>query len=1485
MKRQCQLLAAIMAVMCLFTLYAFAASFIPGGSFEGVTAKGWTLGDGFELSNAVYSDGSYSLSHTGQVSSAESEYFTLENGKEYMITVYSYSPYSDSARLEISIASQKFSVPLHNEWIRSSYFINGTGSSDVLKITASGTVYIDAIGIYEICDNEEILQNGGFDGSSEGWGFHANGTMYYTDEEIAGHVGTVKNSNGGGRTYYGGSRLSTIPVTPERDYLLRGEFHVTDVTTIGAYLDMNDMQSEITLYPTKSSQWTSVAGVWNSGSNTTAMVRAVSDPNLDSGSSKGCSGTVYVDNISFREISLANELSIDGGFENNSWEFNAGSVSDNFCTDGLYSAMLMGSDTAKANGGNAIAVEPNTNYYISGYRNRPSSSRTPESGIALRDADGELLCYVTGVKYNQSSDKSEYISGIWNSGDNTEVYLTLESSGSGTVYFDDISICSYYNKTKSPSVLTNGDFSPVFSDEAWEMSGNAEITSDVYYDGTNAYKLTDASLTCRADLEKFKQYVVSAYVQKESMDTEITLSAGGYSVSLGEDASVGEWIFISKRFATLKNTEVEVTINANGCAYVDKIALTDATDSVIEKKTYLTSDMLKSISGQLAYSFNNDGSGNNKINILDVATFDKGIRTHPNSNTDVQMIFNLDGKYDYFRCFLGKDGKLANHPENYPSRSVQFQVWVDNVLVEESPILGRNDQYWLEADVSGGQVLKLVHLRTADGYSSDGSVWADAALYEEYTPDENVKLLKFNGVCDINLEEDSNPGSNVKIENGLCTITAEKESIIGKTHQISLDIAEEDEFDLKDYPYVKVKFRTNYPSTVQFYAVNNYTDNTPNDIYYSEFRKKNDGEWHTAELFFNLDGTSTGASFTAADKTVWNTIYPNSENAVGSSMVKKPIFQFKNASSANEDFYAEIEYVAFFKTARAMREYEKPFDAPLDTELEFTSLGAQIRKEITNARSLRFGTRLKYDSINFTDVEYGTVVAMGEEAAEIGDEGVYTVSSKSDDFSFTESDGYIYFNTVISNIPFNRYDVSFTLTPYIIYNVGGNETVIYGDSVTRCVDDLMSTIRDRDDIWDIATVRYKDATWQDTRCFIGTTDKDSLSYEIGEEIVFDISLTVNGKLASCGSFKWSIVGDDGKTTSGTAPGESGKLVLKTKLENPGFVMASVSALDENGIEINSNIRFAGSAGVGIETLSAYLDEPSGFDAYWSEAIAELDTTSPEIIEMEEVTAKAGFKAYKMKVACVGDTTKYTGTSYLSGYLTYPENAQPSSLKLTATFQGYGVTSPTLTYKDGYVCFAVCAHSMEVGREDSYYSNIQSTKLQSYGMSTVINADPKNVYFRYMILRDLQALRFMREYFGEDGNGLWDGETIDLSGTSQGGFQAIALAALDDEIDSVDLLVPWMCDVGGYTDGKRMGSALRPNLAEGIKYFDSVYFAKRITCDVKITAGLGDIVCPPCGIMAFYNTLDCPKSLTFLQNRTHGYVPPTCDTFTFDNLSE
>ena len=397
--------------------------------------------------------------------------------------------------------------------------------------------------------------------------------------------------------------------------------------------------------------------------------------------------------------------------------------------------------------------------------------------------------------------------------------------------------------------------------------------------------------------------------------------------------------------------------------------------------------------------------------------------------------------------------------------------------------------------------------------------------------------------------------------------------------------------------------------------------------------------------------------------------------------------------------------------------------------------------------------------------------------------------------------------------------------------------------------------------------------------FYSDTDKSALSYNIGEEMNMTVYLSTGTDLASCAQFAWTMKGDDGKTSEGFAPGINGSVSFKTTLDTNGFVMITVKALDATGKEINENVRFSGAMGVHPELVTQTHEEPSDFDAFWEKAIADMNAVAPEIIEMKEVSAQGGFKAYKMKVACVGND-KWTGETYVSGYLSYPEGASAGSLKMRATFQGYGVSSPSVSCSDGYITFAVCGHSIEVGEDSTYYTDLASGALKGHGWYATDNADPNEVYFKYMLLRDLQALRFMKQYFGSDGNGLWDGKTITLSGASQGGFQVIALAALDSDVTSVNAGVPWLCDIGGYTDGKKIKSSFQPEYCDSIRYFDTANFAKRVKCPVSISAGLGDPLCPPAGVAAMYNSLTCPRTLVFKQGGTHSYTQPNGELFEF-----
>ena len=83
----------------------------------------------------------------------------------------------------------------------------------------------------------------------------------------------------------------------------------------------------------------------------------------------------------------------------------------------------------------------------------------------------------------------------------------------------------------------------------------------------------------------------------------------------------------------------------------------------------------------------------------------------------------------------------------------------------------------------------------------------------------------------------------------------------------------------------------------------------------------------------------------------------------------------------------------------------------------------------------------------------------------------------------------------------------------------------------------------------------------------------------------------------------------------------------------------------------------------------------------------------------------------------------------------------------------------------------------------------------------------------------------------------------------------------------------MCDVGGTA------SEFRPKYTEDLRYFDSVYFGKRIDSDVKITinAGLSDYICPPSGVVALYNAIGGNVTMYLKQGMSHGYIPENAPT--------
>lgn len=142
----------------------------------------------------------------------------------------------------------------------------------------------------------------------------------------------------------------------------------------------------------------------------------------------------------------------------------------------------------------------------------------------------------------------------------------------------------------------------------------------------------------------------------------------------------------------------------------------------------------------------------------------------------------------------------------------------------------------------------------------------------------------------------------------------------------------------------------------------------------------------------------------------------------------------------------------------------------------------------------------------------------------------------------------------------------------------------------------------------------------------------------------------------------------------------------------------------------------------------------------------------------------------------------------------------------------------------------------------------------------------------MALRVLRALEYL-ESLPE-----WNGKEILAEGGSQGGLQAVWAAALDHHVTKVNPFIIWCCDIGKKGDW-RLRSEFEPAFAPGLRYYDCVNMARRITGEVHVTrAGLGDYTSPPSGIALFYNHLDKAKKkrITFVQGSRHGYIPPVAD---------
>lgn len=408
----------------------------------------------------------------------------------------------------------------------------------------------------------------------------------------------------------------------------------------------------------------------------------------------------------------------------------------------------------------------------------------------------------------------------------------------------------------------------------------------------------------------------------------------------------------------------------------------------------------------------------------------------------------------------------------------------------------------------------------------------------------------------------------------------------------------------------------------------------------------------------------------------------------------------------------------------------------------------------------------------------------------------------------------------------------------------------------------------------------------------GETDKArAIDYAPGEEMVFTLSLQGAEAFGDGEYFvRWSRTGDDGLKDDGKVDARTLPLVIRTKLDRPGFVRVLAVVVDKSGVpykrsfkgdpntpegkkalnafeRADQRIFFDGGAGVKVDELRS-VPEPADFDAFWAKRKERLAKVPMTATTKEHRSVNPAVRVVTFSVLCAGPRP-------VTGWVTIPTDAArkyPASI----SFHGYGshfVQSVPNNGPADNIHMFINAHGYELGREDEYYTELYNS-IKSNGKTFGLDSSWQNkstdtAYFGWMIYRIARALQYLKSLPE------WDGRNLCASGGSMGGLQTMWAAGIDPDVTEARPGIPWCCDMGGRETLKRQCPDWGVGETEAMRYFDPVNFAKRVNpkCRVEITrAGLGDYCCPPSGIAILYNSLNCPKKINWVQGSTHGYVP-------------
>lgn len=383
-----------------------------------------------------------------------------------------------------------------------------------------------------------------------------------------------------------------------------------------------------------------------------------------------------------------------------------------------------------------------------------------------------------------------------------------------------------------------------------------------------------------------------------------------------------------------------------------------------------------------------------------------------------------------------------------------------------------------------------------------------------------------------------------------------------------------------------------------------------------------------------------------------------------------------------------------------------------------------------------------------------------------------------------------------------------------------------------------------------------------------TPDHQDWNYRTGEKAQFVVNVRKSGTLLPDVKVDYEagpVMYPDVKKENVTL--KDGSMNWTGSMKSPGFyrlrVVAHVDGKDYEG---------SCTAAFSPEQLQPATQCPADFDAFWSRALSEARQT-PLDPHRELLPERCTDEVNVYEVNFGNDRQGRR----VYGILCMPvkEGKYPALLRVPgAGCRPYG--GDVWTASQGAITLEIGIHGIPVTMPQKVYDNLHNGALDGYWQTNL--DEPERNYYRHVVTGAVRAVDFIASL------PQWNGRELGVTGSSQGGFLSLAVAALDSRVTFMGAVHDAMCDYESALKGVACGwphyfyGQKNPDMkkVEGARYYDGVNFARRLTCPSWFSFGYNDDVVPPTSAYATYNVVTAPKTLSIYQQTAHFWYQEQWD---------